>query len=113
MDDSEIQLERIRVDAELKREELRQGVRKVIYGTMIVGVAAALFPFAQGIAESIFAERIAKIKRESDIEILQEKNRLEESKSNLNYTLSAQKSDRDFLQSLAQEGRSAEIGKRI
>ena len=76
MTDTSLELEKLKIDAELKKEEFRQGVRKVIYGTMIVGVAAALFPFAQKVAESFFAAHIEDIRRESKLEILKEENRL-------------------------------------
>ncbi|MBL3564670.1 hypothetical protein JMM59_06580 [Rhodovulum sulfidophilum] len=35
------------VDREVRILEIKAGVKKVIYGTAIVGVAAAFFPFAQ------------------------------------------------------------------
>ncbi len=77
MTDAPHDLEKLKIEAEVKKEGYRQGVKKVIYGTMIVGVAAALFPFMQKVSESFFAAHIEEIRRQSEIDILTEKNRLE------------------------------------
>lgn len=98
---------------ELKKEELRVGVRKVIYGSMIVGIAAAAFPFLSQFAESLFARDIAQIKREENFALLAEKNRLEEKTVQLEWDLQQSRDNRDFLQSLAKEGRSQDMETRI
>lgn len=102
MTDLSFEIEKLKIDAELKKEEYRHGVKKVIYGTMIVGVAAALFPFAQKVSEAVFAERIERIKRESEFKIFKDKQELVRIQAN-----------REFLQSLAGEARSENLSKRI
>ncbi|MEE8454845.1 MAG: hypothetical protein V3R90_08870, partial [Limibaculum sp.] len=113
MTDASFEIEKLKIDAELKKEEYRQGVRKVIYGTMIVGVAAALFPFAQKVAESAFAAHIETIKRESKLEVLKEENRLAQDLAAFEQRIRRQQANREFLQSLAGEARSENLSKRI
>lgn len=124
MTDASFEIEKLKIDAELKKEEYRQGVRKVIYGTMVVGVAAALFPFAQKVAESVFAAKIEGIRSNSAIQILQEENRLAKdladkqnalalSQLKFEQDIGRQKANRVFLQSLATEARSEDLSKRI
>ncbi len=117
---SDVELEKFKIDAETKRQEYRHNVLKVMLGTMIVGVAAALFPFMQQLAESIFAERIETIKKDAAIATLREKNQLEKQMEEWRHQLalnqeqfSQRTSNRQYMESLATEARSERIGKRI
>ena len=119
-DQIRLELEKLKIDAETKREEFRQGVRKVIFGTMIVGVAVAFFPFAQKLAESVFAERMASIRTEAEFKILKEENdlakQLETRKHQLESSqleIKRRQDERVYLETLAEETRSKRIEDRI
>ncbi len=76
---------------ELKIFEIKAGVKKVIYGTTIVGVAAAFFPFAQQASTEVFKFLTAeKAAQQTAIE-----------------------STRAFLELVSDEGRSPNIDERI
>lgn len=116
----EIRLEEIRLEHATRRAEISAGVRKVVYGTAVVGVAVAFFPFAQQFAQSVFAERIEKVKTEAEFEVLQEENRLkqllEKQKSDLEKLVAeAQRvgDERNYLEGLASEARSESLERRI
>ncbi|MDH5529286.1 MAG: hypothetical protein OEY05_04540 [Paracoccaceae bacterium] len=121
MNDSAVDpLEEKRIDAELKKVESWHGVLKIVYGTMIVGVAAAVFPFASQFAQSFFAASIERQKGEVQLEIEAEKTKLEKEKLELERLLEVAKSDRDsttayrdYLEKLAAEARSERIETRI
>lgn len=86
------------MDAQIKRREIRAGIWKVALGTCIVGVAAALFPAVQSWSQNYF-------------EFVSEQKRI-----NIQSTRSDQVrklENRQFLESLAGEGRSASLDKRI
>lgn len=76
---------------ELRIFEIQAGVKKVIYGTAIVGVAAAFFPFAQQAATEWF--------KFSSAETIAQQTAIE--------------STRAFLELVSDEGRSANIDERI
>jgi hypothetical protein len=84
---SEVELEKVRLEAELRREQIRADVRKVVYGTMIVGIAVAAFPFFQEVARLAFTTQIEGIKTSAERDITQLKAKSEkeilETKSNL------------------------------
>lgn len=118
--DIEFEREKLRINAELEKERFRQNVLKVVYGTMIVGLAAAFFPFAQKFAEFVFTERIESIRKDAAIETLKEKNRLEEQLEDAKHALKAKEQSlrqrnvhREYLETLASEARSERIEKRI
>ena len=104
MDDNEFkaELERIRLEAETRKYEARQKVRQIVYGTMVVGVAAAAFPFAQKLAELTFQRDIEEIKQETALVI-----------SGQEHAREVNKRSQEFLQSLGEEGRSEDITRRI
>ena len=115
-----LELEKLRLDAQLRVEQMKQDVRKVIFGTMIVGVAAAFFPFAQELARSLFAERIESIKTRAEFARLQEQNRLAENLATAKHGLELSKQSaadvgarRDYLEKLAKEARSDVIETQI
>lgn len=105
--------ERLRVYAALRREELRTGVRKVLYGTMVVGVAVAFFPFAQGLTEYVFAERRAAIEERKEIAIVTARLEQEAQIAERAHRLRSMSDTREFLEALAGEGRSDNIDRRI
>jgi len=87
----DIALRKAEIEAETQRYGFRQDVRKVVYGTMIVGVAAAMFPFAQKVAELTFSHRIESQKQDLERVV----------------------SHRTFLEQIALEGRSEDVETRI
>lgn len=104
MDENELkaELERMRLDAETRKYEARQKVRQIVYGTMVVGLAAAAFPFAQKLAELTFQRDIEEIKQQTALVI-----------SGQEHTRELTKRSQEFLQSLGEEGRSEDITRRI
>ena len=79
-----LELRKIELEAELKRYEIAASVRKVVFGTFLVGLAAAAFPFASGLAQEIFSLRIAE-----------QKNALEEKIKGLEFELAAKRQQLD------------------
>jgi len=108
-----LELEKLRIDAQLRTEQMRQEVRKVVFGTMIVGLAAAFFPFAQQFATQLFAERIEAIKTSAEFERLQEQNRLAESLERAKAAAASTMARRQYLEHLASEARSERIERQI
>lgn len=96
--DDSTELRKYEIDANIKRQEIRAGIWKVLLGTSIVGVAAAGFPFAQQYAVSYFAHQKDRAAWEL------EKERSEYERTTLN---------RDFLNSISGEGRSKYLEERI
>lgn len=84
-------LERVKLEEETKRLGFKYDLRKVIYGTMIVGLAAAVFPFAQKWAELTFSSQIEQARQK--VQVVNER--------------------RVYLERLALEGRSNDIETRI
>lgn len=120
MTHSDPDIEKFRTDAEIRKLEISAGVRKVVYGTLVVGVAAAAFPFMEKFAEVFFSERIEKIQRESNFEILREENRLAEQLAQREHQLKSQFQNSEmesrritYLESLAGEARSDQLATRI
>ncbi|MEM6899814.1 MAG: hypothetical protein AAF583_08595 [Pseudomonadota bacterium] len=118
--DRELELEKLRLDAQLRVEGMKSEVRKVVFGTMIVGLAAAFFPFAQELAKSWFARSVEEIRKEAEFSILQEKNRLAKELETQKFELEQNQqaaSDisarRDYLERLADEARSERIERQI
>ncbi|GEP59505.1 hypothetical protein [Reyranella soli] len=127
----DFELEKARLEAELQKEKIRADVRKVVYGTMIVGVAVAAFPFFQEVARSAFSERIEAIKvqaqertldikAKSEQKVLETKNQYENQIAEKTHQLEQRKlsttdvgNRRDYLEKLASEGRNERIEKRI
>lgn len=107
--DKNIELKKLELEADLKRFEISASVRKVIFGTFLVGVAAAAFPFASGLAQEFFGLRMAE-----------QKNELEERIKQLEFDLAAKRqqleersASRVYLESLAAEARSENLQRRI
>lgn len=118
--DQELELEKLRLDAQFRVESMKADVRKVVFGTMIVGLAAAFFPFAQELAKSWFAKSVEEIRREAEFSILQEKNRLAKDLETQKFQLEASQqaasnvsARRDYLEHLADEARSERIERQI
>lgn len=78
-------------EIEIRKLEVRAGVKKVVYGTMIVGVAATFFPFAQHAATEL-----AAYLTQTNAEVRE-----------------AQEGRRVFLESIAAEGRDPKLSVRI
>lgn len=104
----------------LARYRARIDLLKVVFGTTLVGLAAAGFPFAQKWAEVSFQTKIEEIRKATEIAIQTDKSGLERETIRLQIDLeretqraNADISDRDFLNSLGVEGRSADIDTRI
>lgn len=106
---TQLEFEKLRADTQVRLRQSRNDVLKVVFGTMIVGIAAAFFPFAQELARSVFAERIEKIKTEGEYNRLTLAQGLEKTKQ-LSIDLVARRS---YLESLAKEARSEIIEKQI
>jgi hypothetical protein len=89
--ETDISIRMAEIESETKKFEAKEGVRKIIYGTCIVGIAAASFPFLQKSAELFFEARI------QDARLVSEQTR-----------------DRwGLLEQLGREGRSEHIETRI
>ena len=117
---SQMELEKLRLDAQLRMEKMRQDVRKVVFGTMIVGLAAAFFPFAQEFARSVFAERIASINTKAEFNRLKEQNEYQKLLETHRHNLESLKQSADtiasrsrYLEQLANEARSERIERQI
>ncbi len=119
---TDVELRKIELEAEYKAklleqevrlEEARAGVRKVIFGTMIVGIVAAMFPFLISVAELLTAERIERIKANAQISVVERENKLQRELANEQAELTRQADTHARLESLAQEGRAEDINKRI
>ena len=104
MDENEFkaELERMRLDSETRKYEARQKVRQIVFGTMVVGLAAAAFPFAQKLAELTFQRDIEEIKQQTTLAI-----------SGQEHVREVNKRSQESLQSLGEEGRSEDITRRI
>lgn len=86
------------LEAAARRQDMRAGIWKVVYGTCIVGIAAALFPAVQNWSQYYYDYR-------SELRRIQ----IEENQSNQQRLIQ----DRAFLESLSDEGRNADLDKRI
>lgn len=82
---------RLNIDREIRILEIKAGIIKVVFGTSIVGVAAAFFPFAQETARAKFEHAI----------------------STQNANIGQAQDNRDFLESLKHEARSRNLEERI
>jgi hypothetical protein len=114
------ELEKFRIEAQLRRDQMRFDFLKVLAGTMIVGVAAAFFPFAQEYARAYFAERTTNITTEAEFKRLQEANRLAEQLEEKKHSLEVAKQSttdigarRSYLEQLAGDARSERIERQI
>ncbi|MEM7641867.1 MAG: hypothetical protein AAF366_05010, partial [Pseudomonadota bacterium] len=105
----QVELEKIKLEAEGRKAEARYGFLKVVYGTTVVGVAAAFFPFASKYAESAFAERIEGARRNSEIAIAEREHDLALDR----ISQERQNEGRTYLESLSSEARSEKLGSRI
>ncbi|MEV8466482.1 hypothetical protein AB0T83_06770 [Fluviibacterium sp. DFM31] len=119
---SELELKKLELDAaheaqvlehQTRRAEIAAGVRKVVYGTMIVGIVAAMFPFLIALAELFTTRSVEQIKADAEIRVVEETNRLERELAAEKAGIERQKDTHSRLESLAKEGRSEDIAKRI
>lgn len=120
MTEQEIALARLQQDAALERERIKADVRKVIYGTFLLGVAVALFPVISGYIEHSFNLRIEATRQVNalalqanqlklDLQKLERESRLAVEAA----SAAALQSDRTFFESIADEARSARLSDRI
>lgn len=120
MTEQDLQLIRIQQEASLKREEIQADVKKVVYGTLLLGIAVALFPVISGFIEHYFNLRIENAKQvnalalqanqlELDVRKLERESELarESAKS------ATEQSDREFFEEISDEARSARLSDRI
>lgn len=110
---TKLDLEKLRIDAQLRVVQMRYDLLKVICGTMIVGLAAAVFPFAQEIAKSEYAQRIEDIKTHGEFARLREQNRLAETLAEAEQKRTDIQARRTYLEALAKEARSDRIETQI
>lgn len=120
MSDDELKVATLKFDHEFRLYEARMRVVRVVLGTMVVGIAAAAFPFASQYAQVVFQERIEQIKADAQINIDARANELElrrlERGSEIDSARMSEESAREmrtFLNDLGSEGRSADIEARI
>lgn len=102
MTPEELEIQKTKIEAETRRYELRMGVWKVGLGTMVVGIAAAFFPFAQEFASAYFAKQTEEMKQKVASNI-----------ANREAAVNGTTLNRKFLGSLADEGRSKNLDDRI
>lgn len=98
----ELDIRRLQIEADLKRLEIRAGIWKVALGTMVVGIAAAAFPFLQTYATQYFSWRSAVLAKDAETRLQVFEQRTQTTTLN-----------RDFLASVAKEGRSKNLEDRI
>ncbi len=84
--------------AKAKKAEAEAGVKKVIYGTMIVGISAAAFPFLSSYAEQMTARNATQL----EISLAEQKIRIDDAIAS-----------RTYLESLATEARSEDLQTRL
>ncbi len=63
MTEEEIALVRLRQEGSIEREKIKADVKKVVYGTFLVGIAVALFPVVSGFIEHHYNLRIEDAKQ--------------------------------------------------
>ncbi len=97
-----IELRRLEIEAETKRREITAGIWKIALGTMLVGIAAAAFPFLQTYATEYFAVQIQTMRQDAASKIKIREQATAETTLN-----------REFLASVAREGRSKNLEDRI
>src|SRR5262249_39361048 len=95
-------------------------VKKVVYGTFLLGVAVALFPVVSGFIEHYFNARIEKARQINAIELQSNQLRLDLQKLERQHEMdletaraSTEQSDRDFFERIADEARSVRLTDRI
>ncbi len=119
---NQIELRRLELEAEREIKQLENearaleseaGIKKVIFGTMIVGIVAALFPFLSALAELSTTKQIERIKASAQLQIATEKNKLDKELARTQAELQRKSDTHTRLESFANEGRAADIDKRI
>lgn len=120
MTEEEIALVRLRQEGSIEREKIKADVKKVVYGTFLVGIAVALFPVVSGFIEHHYNLRIEDAKQVNalalqanqlalDLKKLERESQLAAEAA----SLAALQSDRTFFESIADEARSARLSDRI
>lgn len=108
------------LELELKREEIKADVKKVIYGTLLLGVAVALFPVVSSFIEHHHSARIEELRHVNSLALQANQLKLDLQKLEREHSLAVasaasatQLSDREFFEDIADEARSARLSDRI
>lgn len=120
MTDVNIEVLKLQQEATLKREELQAEVKKVVYGTFLVGVAVALFPVISGWIEHRYNLRIEETRQVNQLALQENQLKLDLQKlvqevdaAKTKASFETEQSDRAFFESIADETRSANLSDRI
>jgi hypothetical protein len=120
MAEVDIELFKLQQDAALRKEEIQADVKKVVYGTLLLGIAVAFFPVVSGSIEHYFNLRVEDRKLQNSLEL--QANQLALDLERLNREgeiaretarLTTEQSDRGFFEAISDEARSARLSDRI
>ncbi len=120
MTDVNIEVLKLQHATEIRRAELQAEVKKVVYGTFLLGVAVALFPVISGWIEHRFNLRIEETKQVNQLALQQNQLNLDLQKlvqeveaAKTKASFESTQSDRKFFEDIADEARSANLSDRI
>lgn len=120
MTDVNLEVIKLQIAAETRRDELQAEVKKIVYGTFLLGVAVALFPVISGWIEHRFNLRIEEIKQVNQLKLQENQLQLDLQKlvkeveaAKTKAAFEATQSDRKFFEDISDETRSANLSDRI
>ena len=120
MADVNIEILKLQQVTEIRRAELETEVKKVIYGSLLLGVAVALFPVISGWIEHRFNLRIEEVKQVNHLKLQENQLQLDLQKlveeveaAKTKASFEATQSDRKFFEDISDETRSANLSDRI
>ncbi len=120
MTDINLEVIKLQQATEIRRVELQAEVKKVVYGTFLLGVAVALFPVISGWIEHRFNLRIEETKQVNQLALQQNQLNLDLQKlvqeveaAKTKASFESTQSDRKFFEDIADEARSANLSDRI
>ena len=120
MTDVNIELVKLQTAAEIRRAELQAEVKKVVYGSFLLGVAVALFPVISAWIEHRFNLRIEETKQVNQLKLQENQLQLDLQKlvqeveaAKTKASFESTQSDRKFFEDISDEARSANLSDRI
>lgn len=120
MTDVNIEVLKLQQATDIRRAELQAEVKKVVYGTFLLGVAVALFPVISGWIEHRFGLRIEETKQVNQLALQENQLKLDLQKlvqeveaAKTKASFESTQSDRKFFEDIADEARSANLSDRI
>lgn len=120
MTDVNFELVKLQTAAATRRDELQAEVKKVVYGTFLLGVAVAMFPVVSAWIEHRFNLRIEEVKQVNQLKLQENQLKLDLQKlveeveaAKTKASFEATQSDRKFFEDISDETRSANLSDRI